>query len=116
MSIQSIIQGSLVKPNVTTLTGTLQTVATTGQTGAIIAGFSAVNPSGGAITLEIEFHDGTNDYPVFHQSIAANDTLIVSDFALNLPNGYSLKAKGSGLEFRPIVFSTPQNAQSHSLS
>lgn len=116
MSIQTTIQGGLVKPTVTTLTASLQVVQSAGQVGAIVAGFSAVNTTGGAVDLDLQMNDGSSDFPIFHQSVPDNDTVIVSDLALFLPSGYTLKALGSGLKFRPITFTTAQDAQPNSLS
>ncbi|MES5044081.1 hypothetical protein ABVB72_02235 [Rhizobium nepotum] len=61
----------------------------------IVAGWSFVNPTGGAVTCDLYWNDGTADRLVWRKSVAANDTQVESNLPIRLEAGNSIKAIGA---------------------
>lgn len=115
MSVSALLVGGLIKPQSTVLTTTSQTDIFTAQVGnsnarTIVLAASIVNDSGGAITVTLEWYDGTNDRKWFKRSVPANDTIFIDQLQLMLLNGYKIKATASAQPGITVTLSILQDS------
>lgn len=97
MSVNANYTGNIRKPECHALSGT--SAETVGGVASdrtqTVAGWSIVNPTGGAVTCSLFWNDGTADHLIWSKSIPANDTQIESNLPIRLETGNSIKASGA---------------------
>lgn len=115
MSVSALLLGGLQKPVSTVLTTTSQTDIFTANVGSsnartIVLSAALVNDSAGAITVTLEWFDGTNDRKWFKRSVPSNDTIFIDQLQLMLLNGYKIKATASAQPGITVTLSILQDS------
>lgn len=98
MSVQGNYQGGVERStDGLLLTTTNQTdVYEATDRDVIIAAFSVANEDSSARVVTVEYYDGSTDRTIWHKSVAADDTEIVSDIPQRLYSGDKIKATAAG--------------------
>lgn len=106
MSINANYTGNIQAPVHAVLTTSSATAigsAATDNT-QIVAGFSFVNPTGGAVTCNMYWNDGTSDNLVWSKSVAAGSTETESNIPIHLFSGHSIKALGANTVTVTLIY------------
>lgn len=97
MSVNANYTGNIRKPESRALSGaSLELVGAVAEDRTqTVAGWSFVNPTGGAVTCSLYWNDGVTDHLIWRKSVGANDTQVESNLPVRLETGNSIKAAGS---------------------
>lgn len=96
MSATVLFPGSPDAPCAVALSSTSATdIYTATDSFVSLAATTIVNTTAGAITVTMNWNDGSTDYAFWHGSVAANTTVTAKYPAIKLRSGQKIKATGN---------------------